>query len=252
MRTLGEVIEDYINEIGGDTLHDFGRLYMFGVRAVRELNKDFQYQIKTILVNVDENTCTAILPKDYIDYTRIGYQLANEIVPFGLNEDLALNRKFTSCGLIAPYSNFPQTPTWAYGYSAYPTYTPHTINGEFMGGYFGVGGGNNSNGYYRIDTERGMIQFSSIITNNIYFEYLSDIQSTEDNTILVHDYDYEAVLAFVKWKHASDKKFTPNDRAERRNEWFLQRHEALMKHSRFTVEEFFQAIRKSTKLSPKI
>lgn len=252
MRYLGEIVKDYIEESGGDTLHDYARFYRFGVRAMREINLDQQVVIKTVLLNIDPTNNTVPLPVDYIDYTRIGWVRDGQIIPFGLNNDLALNRKLTNCGNIMYYGNtYGSYGGFAWG--AIPMTVPHTINGEFMGGYFGLGGGRNFNGYYRLDTEHGVIQFSTLITTqDIYFEYLSDIVPTEDNKIVVNPYDYEAVLAFVKWKHATDKKFSNYDRAERKKEYLDQKHKALMNKRRMTMEEIMQAIRENIKLSPKL
>jgi hypothetical protein len=255
MMYLGQIVEDYIVEIGGDTLHDAARFYNFGIRALRELNNNQQLYIKTTLLQINPTTLTAPLPADCIAYTRIGRMVNNQIVPFGINNDMALNRLFDSCGNMSTYSNFPANavPTDGLFWGSFPIYSPHTINGEMMGGYFGVGGGHNSNGYYRLDQERGLLQFSNVVTeDNIYFEYLADITCNEDGKIAIPNYFFEPVLAFIKWKHASKKGFTATDRAERERLWHISAHNALMNDVRMTKQEIVQAIRTNIKLSPKI
>jgi hypothetical protein len=84
---------------------------------------------------------------------------------------------------------------------------------------------------------------------------LVDVSSDAQGRVEVHDYDYEAILAYVAWRHAQNNQsqtFGLGEKRNRRQEYYNQRDLAKMRRSRFTMEEAYQAIRKSTKLSPKI
>jgi hypothetical protein len=259
MYFLDDIVKQYCLETGDSTLQNYVRYYNFAVRGVRELNRDVLYTMKTVNLTVNQNTLTALLPVDYVDYLRIGTVYQGRIVPFGVNNDLAFNRTYDSCGNIQAYQNWPYNtvePLSGISWGGFNMFTPHTINGQNMGGYFGIGGGNNGFGYYRIDTERGVIQFASAWDiETVYFEYLVDVSSDAQGRVEVHDYEYEAILAYVAWRHAQNNQsqtFGLGEKRNRRQEYYNQRDLAKMRRSRFTMEEAYQAIRKSTKLSPKI
>lgn len=259
MYFLDDIVKQYCLETGDSSLQNYVRYYNFGIRGIRELNRDVLFKMKTVHLPVNQNTLTSQLPIDYLDYLRIGTVVEGRVIPFGVNNDLAFNRSFNACGNIQTYNNWPNNvvqPFSGLSWGGFNMFTPHTINGQSMGGFFGIGGGNNAFGYYRIDAERSVIQFTSAwIVDSVYLEYLTDVSGDEQGRVEVHDYDYEAVLAYIAWRHVQNNQsqtFGLGEKRNRRDEYYNQRNLSKMRRSRFTMEEAYQAIRKSTKLSPKI
>lgn len=256
MTTLNNIVNDYILETGDTSQHNYARFYRFGERALQELSLDVKYKVKTIVYNPDPSTMSYPLPKDYVDYLRIGTVKGNQIIPFGINTDIAFNRQFTNCGAVADYANFPYNNYGDYVWGAYASggvYPPHSINGEVIGAYSGLGGGQRL-GYYRIDEQYGVIQFSEIaLRGEIYMEYLVSVSPQENGELSLSEFDAEAVLAFISWRHAqNNKSFSPTEAERRKNEYYNQKRLAKKRHRRPNIQELLQAIHKSFQAAPHI
>ena len=159
--TIEEVINDFqlmIDDTSYDKEAQIYQLRLLALQGLRELTFDVEQKVKTTTITVDSTTLQCTLPADYVKINRIGYRGDDdEFHPLGNNPNLVLDASVAS----------------QVGDEAYDENNPyyHTDIGK----KFGVGGGKNSLGYYRINRQDGTINFSSDVAGKtVFLEYISD------------------------------------------------------------------------------
>lgn len=160
--TIEEIINDFqlmIDDTSYDKEAQIYQLRLLALQGLRELTFDVEQKVKTSTMLVDSTTLQCALPADYVKALRVGYRSNNEdgFVSLGYKSDLTLDSSVTA----------------QVGDSSYDENNPyyHTDIGK----KFGVGGGKNSLGYYRINRQDGTINFSSDVAGKtVFMEYISD------------------------------------------------------------------------------
>lgn len=207
--------------------------------------------VKTVKLTMLPNKAVN-LPIDFEDYLKIGLCIGGKIVTLGLEPDMCLCPEFNECGdpLEVAIANIDNNnyPFWLYGIP----FSGYYQNNQYVESMFGVGGGFNSRGYYKINWETRQIQFTSTVPNaQIVLEYISN-GLTPDGTAIIPSVANEYLLAFVFWKLAEhDTDETANMRDYWRNEAMVHfkncKHVAHM----FTVSEYLDSFRANLSQLPK-
>jgi len=160
--TIEEVINDFqlmIDDTSYDKEAQIYQLRLLALQGLRELTFDVEQKVKTTTLAVNSTTLQCTLPADYVKVLRVGYRSNNEdgFVSLGYKSDLTLD---ASIAAEVGNNNFDENN---------PYY--HTD----VGRKFGVGGGKNVLGYYRINRQDGTINFSSDVAGKtVFMEYISD------------------------------------------------------------------------------
>jgi len=233
---LKEIINDLLVEEGKTSENDFLRYFKLGMNGMKELNFDVAGGVKTVELIVDSNTLTVNLPNDYVKYTKIGVRGKDgDVHPLGLRNDKAL---------ISTAAN----DTASNDDELNPSYSEYSQK-------YGVGGGNNANGYYRVDLENSTIQFTSSLSGKkIILEYISNsfIHPTEGD-VVVHEFMADAMRAYIYWKSIHRKRGADaGEKTSAQADWYNQKRLARARMLSFTKQEALQTIRKSFKQAPKI
>jgi len=159
--TIEEIINDFqlmIDDTSYDKEANVYQLRLLALQGLRELTFDVEQKVKTSTMLVDSTNLQCTLPADYVKLNRVGYRGSNdEFHPLGNNPNLTLDASVAS----------------QVGDSSYDENNPyyHTDIGK----KFGVGGGKNTLGYYRINRQDGTINFSSDVAGKtVFIEYISD------------------------------------------------------------------------------
>jgi len=231
---LDEVIKSLLIQMGEQTEHKYMQLLDIGIRGVKELSMDTTQQIKVVSLTVNDNL-TADLPCDYINYRRIGICEDGQLKSLGLDSNMCIATEFNGCG--APMSRA----------------SGKLVNNENIYWSYGLGGGNNKNGYYRINKETNQIALSSdFVGGSLVLEYISD-GSGESGEYEIHVFGEEALRSYIWWKHLQRKKNIPLQEKElARRDWYNEKRIATARFSSFNKEEALQASRINNKLSPKL
>lgn len=228
-------IEDIVNDYLGDqekyTTHEFVRLVNIANRGLRALTYDVLGDVKVDLLEVS-SALRITLPDDYVDYVFIGIVGSDGTIrPLGRKNNI-------------PLVGTTNTQDSVDGSSLYPS-----------DAIFGLGGGQNSNGYYKpiIDSDTGQMVLTSIAAGKyIYIEYISDGRQT-DNDTKIHPYAEEALLAYIAWKDVVNRRtVSQSEKAMRRYDWYNEKRLAKSRMKSFTKEEALQQIRKGFKQAPKL
>lgn len=202
--TLSQITEELLLEMGeGQGGNKFARLYQFGLSFLRQKHFTTTGFPKVVELTINDND-TANLPNDYVQYTKIAYCVNGQLYSLGLDNGLCLNPTYNDCGeRVATPGTSTDVPNQAFWWDGYATNRvgDHYRNGENMGRFFGIGGDNNSLGYYRIDKTNNIIVFSSLAqTGTIVLEYLADV-SAVDEDFDVHPFCVEALKNYVFWMY---------------------------------------------------
>jgi len=170
---ISQIINDF-QLIMDDTSYDKEaqayQIRLLALQGLRELKFDLEQEIKTTTFTVNSTTLQVTLPNDYVKLVRIGYRGQDDnFHPLGYSSTLTLDSSISPQISEDPYDE--NNPYF------------HTD----MGKKFGVGGGKNNLGYYRINRNDNTINFSSDVSNQtVFMEYISDgISSTEPKNHII-------------------------------------------------------------------
>ena len=159
--SIDEVVNDFqlmMDDTSYDKDAQIYQLRLLALQGLRELKFDAEQEVKRVQRSVSSSSLLITLPSDFVKLLRVGYKNSNdEFVSLGYKSNLSLNATVTP---QIGNNNFDENN---------PYY--HTD----VGRKFGVGGGNNTLGYYRLNRIENTISFSSDLAGKtIFMEYISD------------------------------------------------------------------------------
>lgn len=249
--TLDSVVRSVIVQLEESSLRRYQTYLQYSIWGFRELNLNGASTPKIAHLEMLPNKAVN-LPSDYVKYTKIGICVNGRVVTLGLDDSLCLNDTYNECGdpleiamenmdnLDYPYFNFGVP------------FLSHFQNNQFVEGYFGMGGGFNSRGYYRINEAKNQIQFTSEVpATEIVLEYISDGISPDGSAVV--PIEATAYLrAYIHWKRVEAKKdSTESEIARWRNETQVAWRNAKHFSSMFSMEEYLDSYRAGIFQTPK-
>ncbi len=257
--SLDQVVRELMIEAGHSNENQYARYLQHGISGLREFNFDLDANNNgsptCVYLPINDNL-TVDLPADYINYVRIATIDANgQIHSLGLNNNMAFNNAVNACGdpIGAPTPSTTsgnQADAFLFG-GTWDGYADNWRNGELMGRMFGIGGGTNASGYYRIDRAKGQIQLGAIHQTTLFLEYLSDL-SLIDGEYFVHPYAVEALKCYIYWKtNLRNARQSGNVKQEARQEYFNEFFRAKARFNSMTTQEWIDGFRGQNKAAPK-
>ncbi len=212
VQSLGYVVNGVLADLGLPQTAYFQQFLHWTIKGYKAINLlGMMPTIKTVNIVIDQETMTAQLPLDYIDYIRIGVNCNGTFINFDYNQEIVLNNTqlpVSCCGsdeiaesISCLCNNFPQGcndcngggfggwwwPTWSNGFWDYSL--PN----------FGVGPGYYHGGF-RINQELKTIQFDNCVkAQNFVMEYKSTGVDINGDAVVPED----ALLvlnAYVHWQ----------------------------------------------------
>ena len=242
-KTLDEIIQNLLIDEGKNSESEYLRYFNIGLRGLKELNMDAGKDIKSIELAVKSNG-SVDFPADYIGYTKIGRADSDgRVHVLGVDRRRIRKTTFSSAGL----SDSQDTDD----YFIFRNY----LSEGTLGAIYGVGGGNNSGGYYTEDRKNNRFIFNSGLQGKtIVLEYISDGSSDEPNgEINIDPYLEEALMAFIHWRSIQRKRgIQQYEKESARREYYNEKRLAVARLNKFTKEEALQTTRKAFKQSPKL
>jgi hypothetical protein len=265
--TLKNIVNNFMYTQDNDSYAsnvDRNRVVFHAKRAVQELYYDVVNEI--IAIELELNTTLILtLPHDYINYVRISWvDDCGKLHPLAIDnshnlaqaylQDNDYNLLFDSQGDILQGSHVQDLK------GCKPSIPQAFVEDDlenFVAPYYGRSGPENTNlskifqnGSYRIDKERGIIQFSSDVDGrNIVLEYLSDgLFQRDDATIRVHKFAEEAVYSYVFWMLIRMRRNVPqSEKQAAKKDYFNFRRIAKRRIMPLRYEEVRQVLRGSSK-----
>lgn len=158
---IDEVVNDFqlmIDDTSYDKEAKIYQLRLLAYQGLRELKFDTEQEVKTATHLVDTSSVATTLPNDCVRVLRVGFKGSDgNFHALGHNPDLSLDFGITAqVGGSSPDENNPY----------------YHVD---LGKKFGIGGGNNNLGYYRLNKNDNTINFSSDLAGKtVFMEYISD------------------------------------------------------------------------------
>jgi len=246
--TLDELVRTYLIEEGDSTLHRYSRTLMHAISGLHELNMDTSGVPTEVYLDIESNN-TVPLPDDFIEYTIVGVLDNGNIHYLGHNTAMGLRGNVDNCGNINKNqidieNDGNDGVVYSYGASR---------NGESSGKMFGLGGGGNRYGYFKIDYANNYIslQDMDVSFSSIYLQYIADI-SKVDGQYVVHPYITEALKSWIFWKSLEKNLRVSDVRIQTaRASWRSERKKSNKRFTKFNTREAAESFRKANKLSPR-
>lgn len=259
--SLDNLIREFMVEVGDGNENKYARYLQHAISGLREFNFDLQSNtnaVSAVILPVS-NLLTCDLPRDYINYIRIGIldQLGN-FHGLGLNRDMRMATPVDNCGnptipTTVTQSAADQVAGNAFGLGLFNWDGPadNIRNGELTGRFFGIGGGTNPYGYYRINLKTNKIELGGVIQGTIFLEYLADLDLI-DGEFFVHPYCVEALKCYIYWKMnlRNDRK-SGVEKQTSRQEYFNEFARAKARFNAFRMDELMDAFRWVNKAAPR-
>ena len=234
---IDEVINDFqlmIDDTSYDKEAQIYQLRLIALQGLRELKFDVEQEVNTATFVVDSTTLQATLPADYVKLLRVGFKGSDgNFHSLGVNPDLSLDATVVAQA----------------GDSSYDDNNPYYH--VDLGKKFGIGGGNNNLGYYRVNHNDNTINFSSgLAGKTLFLEYLSD--GADVTTPKVHKFCEEALRCYIYYKYIQRKRGIPaNEKQMAKRAFYNEKRLARARMMSFSKETALQTSRKAFKQSPK-
>lgn len=243
--TLDAIVREYISE-QRESLHGYDRFLGYAISGLRECHMDFSGTPKRVFIDIDTRNYTAPLPNDMISHVFIGLCENGQVKSLGLNPKMCTPHTYSDCGELQT-----QVTNGSNGDMVYTS--GKSRNNENLGGMYGLGGGQNQNGYYKIDLEKNIIALQNLgsTVTQIVLEYIADPTDPNSDTE-IHPYDIETIKAWMYMKDISKKRIPLGEKQLARQVYREERRKSMRRHASFTIDEALQSIRKANKLSPKL
>lgn len=252
---LGRESDDY------DTANE-KQLMMYGKQAIRdEIALGLSASIKSIKLTVDTTLNTVTLPNDYLEYTKIGVLDENcQVRVLGLNDKINFAGSIALDGNNDPILDSDGIETLT-AKSCTPTVsTDDDLSGLFFNNYyenfnngrlFGLGGGQNSLGYYRFNKMDNRIELDSQFGySNIILEYIADETMTSDPQVPVEAEDF--VRSYIYYRSVVRKNNVPqSEKSEAERRQRNSKKTANFRFKMFNKQEIQQQIYRRYQLAPK-
>lgn len=250
--TIDEVVRSVLIEEGQYTNHKLLQYTDYAVRTLKELNFDILQNVKAVELHPhDLNSTRYDLPRDFVNYVKIGVCANGKMSPLAKASNLCVAEAYDECGYVA---NRNPSSSNISSYSIDTIYWFDNIkNGEFVGKRFGYRGGQSNRGYYRIDREASQLVTSSVIAGNpIIIEYITD-GSDDFTNLVVHSFAEEALRAGIRMRSLRSRRgIAMNEKEGARRDYYNEKRLARARMKSFTKEEAMQMARKGVQSAPKL
>lgn len=261
---LSEVVNDFMaNEVGPDTFVESvprWRVVNFARKAFQEIYFDVANEVISIELDLNPQL-TIPLPHDFVQYVRISWvDERGKLHPMAVDrsnnlaqaylQDNDYEYLYDDNGDILKGSHIQNTPannqttggiespdlTLAHRYGSKPF---NTNRSKIF-----------TNGSYRIDKDRGVIQFSSEADGRtIVLDYISDgLYQRTDDQIKIHKFAAEAVNNYIYWKLIRRRRnVRQNEKESARRDWFNQFRISKRRIKPIRYEEIRQVLKGNTR-----
>ena len=241
-KTLDEIVQNLLIDEDKNSEAEYLRYYNIGLRGLKELNMDVQRDIKSIEIMVDSNS-SIDFPPDYIGYTKLGQADGDgRVHVLGIDTKRVKDIAFTN--------SLGTNSTEQDDYYLFRNF----LSDGSLGSIYGVGGGNNANGYYYEDRKNNRFLFNGNLKGKtIILEYITDGSTgVSSENIVVDPYAEEALMSFIHWKTIQRKRgINQGEKEAARRDWYNEKRLAIARFSSFNKEEALQASRVNFRQSPK-
>ena len=248
--TLDYIVKNVMVDNWENTEHNYMRYLQWAFRGLKQINFDVLRDVRTVVLTMNDNR-TVDLPLDFVNYTKIGVCVNGFIKVLGTRRDMCLTRSLDNCGNVVR-NDVKLNCSVLDDFGPYTYLFYNYRNGENVGQLFGVGGGRNHRGYYRVDTKNRQISFTTDgEKTDVVIEYISDGVSPTGKS-KIHVFAEECLIKWIHWQRIDNKKGENQAEKERkRREYYNEFRKLRARMKSFTLDELLATFRSSYAQSPK-
>lgn len=244
--TLDYIVRNVMVDLEEQSLNRYQAYLQFAIRGFKELNLHNYNTTKISYLPILDNKAVD-LPVDFVKYVKIGVCVRGRIVMLGLDNSLCLNHDVSDCGdplEIAMSNDTTPEAIAALNFGYY--FSDYYHNGQFVGGQYGLGGGYNGKGYYRLNEEKNQIQLTSNVpSTELVLEYISNGMNP-DGSASVPEQAVECLIAWIHWKRLQHKPKFQQEAEFKRRDYIIEFNKLKHFNLMFSVEEYLQMVRTHT------
>ena len=240
--TLNEIIRSTLLTCN-KSIHYYMQFCHYGLKAVREMNFDSPFKIKSIVLAVDANNEVTI-PTDFVDYIRVGFKNGQYVK--NLIEKQSFNRlpNFDSDGNQIPYPDVETDQGLIYADSYY--YSSHgNDKSEHIGRHFGHK--STYSGSFMVIPERGKIMLDPSLhtAKEIVVDYItSGVTDSFTTSTTLPAYAAEAVERYILWRYAEHDRVLPmNQKLMAKEEWIQSHKRYRSRRYQLTLDDVLKSLR---------
>lgn len=239
---LDQVINDYIIAMQEDdyasNVADY-QIRQYALRGIREFGMDISANIKSVLLDVNEEYGYVEIPCDLLALTKIG-QIGGDGLVYVFAENKNMN-------LLKDYPA-DSSPDSLLGFDSF-VFRNFLFQGT-AGRLYGMGGGQGA-GEYRVNWVENRIEISMLsAATQVLIEYISDEAKCDNPSVPTAA--EEALRAYIYYKTLERKASVPMGEKQRaRAEYYNQLRLANSRMKSFSKNDALQIIRRNFRLSPK-
>jgi hypothetical protein len=251
--TLDSIIRSALMDLGVG-LERYEQFKHWAIEGLRDFHFDMAQEIKTVQLPL--TAWKAIeLPTDFVDWAMIGVVVNNQVQCFTNDERISLFREDSDedgeiDALVAPVTqpvgDSPTDRLWFWN--------SYNANGEYAGQLFGLTVKDNGVGYYRMNKERGEIQFSPHVDGNtkIYMEYISDGYNPSEKTV-VNIYAAKLIKLYIHWQRTKfSTSATVMAKREAKDDYWNEYSKVQNRLNPITVADVLECARDAYRLVPSL
>jgi hypothetical protein len=259
---INDLINDYLmSRSSDDYTADTPRYQILyqAMKGLREFYFDVLQEVKGRALELS-STLQVILPQDYINYVRISWvDEAGMLHPMAVDNSMSIASDYLQdenfgiifdeggCALLdnKTGTSFTQLEPLhgGEGYYTYPFVVNSFTPNKDLSRVF-------QNGKYKIDKERGLIQFGSGIEGRtIVLEYISDglfsgCEGKPEEEIRVNKFAESALLDYIYYQLVKNSRNVPaNEKARARKEFYNSRRIAKARINTLRKDELLQTFK---------
>lgn len=203
--------------------------------------------VKTVYLPIS-NLNTVEMPHDYVVYNKVGVHFKGQLWTLTVNERLLPPKPTrSSCGITTTEA---AEGTGSSEINERWLFLPHyNKEGVFVGQMYGLGGGWNSQGYFKEDKINRRFIVDGVRTNEIILEYLSNEVSLDT---LVPEHLVEPIIAYMKYLFELNSPMPVASRIQIANAHYdSQIKLARMVENPVRIDEYLDALYENQHLSVK-
>ena len=264
--TIKEIVNNFMFDMDEDSNVinvDRNRVVFHAKRCVQELYFDIVNEVISIELELNPALIIA-LPHDYVQYVRISWvDDCGNLHPMAIDnsnnlaqaylQDHEYDYLYDSGGDILQGSHIQDLPGCS------PSSIDFSTDGvnSYVSPYYNRPGPFNTNrskifrnGSYRIDKNRGIIQFSSEVDGKIIvLDYISDgLFQREDDKIRIHKFAEDAMYSYIYMMLIRKRKGVSHlDKKEAKRDWFNDKRIAKRRIKPIRYEEIRQVLKGGTR-----
>lgn len=263
--TIEKIVNDYMAMQHPDDYSSTTPRYMivyYARQGLKELYFDVLQQIKAIELEMSPSL-TVIMPPDLVNYVRISWVDERGLLhPMAVNNNMSIATAylqdnefeilFDENGCTLQGTGVRDTTTvedrriagcYSVCRDSYTSFRPNVNRSNHY-----------PNGYYRVDKDRGVIEFSADAKfKTIVLEYISDglfdgCGGANDEEIRIHKFARKALTDYISYELTKNRKNVPAIEKKRaRVEFFNSRRIAIRRLNTMRKTEMLQAMKGSTR-----